>query len=462
MRIAALLAALVTPSLAFAQTSPGLTYGQVPTVGQWNAAFSAKQDYLNCTGFLFGTAGASTACLSVGTGVGAALGTNVGSYGSVVVNGGALGTPSSGNAGNITNIPTSGFVGTLYAAQAPPYAGDCTASAGSLSLTCTKTAGTSFGTLATVNGGAGVIAALQDAAGTGGGIVTYNGDAGTPTSLVLTNATGTPTSIGLAHGTGLPIAGTTGWGTGVAALLAQPSDSAGGVAGFSNLASDLSMNSGVQTAITHALDASTGLVSYSSLAVDVKAVLSIATTVASAIQNAVNGASGLLQLNASGYIPFIPAVGVATNSSAAAGNIGETISLDVASASAVTNTTSTTAYNVGSVTLTAGDWDCSANVAYTPASATVTLLSGWISGTSATNPTTVYDQTAAFVSPVSLTTSSQTVVQPTGVVRVSCTSSACTVGTMTATAMSLYLGTAATFSAGTIKSYGQMLCRRMR
>ena len=43
---------------------------------------------------------------TAGTGVIMALGANVGSNGSIVVNGGALGTPSSGNASNLTNFPT--------------------------------------------------------------------------------------------------------------------------------------------------------------------------------------------------------------------------------------------------------------------------------------------------------------------------------------------------------------------
>lgn len=47
---AALVAAFAfLPSLALAQSSPGLTYGQVPTAGQWNSYFAAKQDVLNYT-----------------------------------------------------------------------------------------------------------------------------------------------------------------------------------------------------------------------------------------------------------------------------------------------------------------------------------------------------------------------------------------------------------------------------
>lgn len=46
---ASLLAGLFLSSLALAQSSPGLTYGQVPTAGQWNSYFAAKQDVLGFT-----------------------------------------------------------------------------------------------------------------------------------------------------------------------------------------------------------------------------------------------------------------------------------------------------------------------------------------------------------------------------------------------------------------------------
>lgn len=43
------LLALVLPLSAAAQSTPGLTYGQVPTAGQWNSYFGAKQDVLGYT-----------------------------------------------------------------------------------------------------------------------------------------------------------------------------------------------------------------------------------------------------------------------------------------------------------------------------------------------------------------------------------------------------------------------------
>lgn len=45
-KLLTLLIALALPTLSYAQSSPGLVYGQVPTAGQWNSYFAAKQDLL--------------------------------------------------------------------------------------------------------------------------------------------------------------------------------------------------------------------------------------------------------------------------------------------------------------------------------------------------------------------------------------------------------------------------------
>ena len=77
-------------------------------------------------------------------------------------------------------------------------------------------------------------------------------------------------------------------------------------------------------------------------------------------------------------------LGTATNDNAAAGYVGEYTSAAVAAGSAVALTTATTA-NVTSISLTAGDWDVSGIVQYTPTGTTsVTQLTQGSSSTTAT------------------------------------------------------------------------------
>lgn len=121
----------------------------------------------------------ATGVSGLGTGVATALGVNVGSVGSVVVNGGALGTPSSGTLTNATGLPVSTGI-------------------------------SGFGT--------GVATALAVNVGSAGAFITFNGAGGTPSAVTLTNGTGLPVSTGIS-----------GLGTNVATALAVNVGTAGSV-----------------------------------------------------------------------------------------------------------------------------------------------------------------------------------------------------------------------------------------
>lgn len=129
-----------------------------------------------------------TGLTALGTGIATALGVNVGTAGAPVINGGVLGTPSSGTLTNATGLPVSTGVSGL---------------------------GTGVATFLATPSSANLRAALTDEVGTGAAYF-VGGALGTPASATLTNATGLPIATGVS-----------GLGTGVATALAVNVGSAG-------------------------------------------------------------------------------------------------------------------------------------------------------------------------------------------------------------------------------------------
>ena len=154
-----------------------------------------------------GAVAISTDVSGLGVGVASALGFGVGSAGAFVVNGGALGTPSSGTLTNATGLPISTGVSGL---------------------------------------GTGVATALAVNIGTAGSVLINGGALGTPSSGTLTNATGLPISTGVS-----------GLGTGIATFLATPSSA--------NLASAVTDETGTGALVFAGSPTFTGTANFASI-----------------------------------------------------------------------------------------------------------------------------------------------------------------------------------------------------
>ena len=141
--------------------------------------------------------------------------------------------------------------------------------------------------------------------------------------------------------------------------------------------------------------------------------------------------------------------GTNTNDSAAAGYVGEYQESEVLSGSAVSLTT-TTAANVTSLSLTAGDWDVCGDVVFSPGGATtVTLLVVGINTVSGTMPVSPgKGSTHSLQIPF---TTGQAQVMPTGTRRISISSTT-----------TVYLLARADFGASTLSAYGILTARRAR
>jgi len=253
-----------TLALTVAGTSGGIPYFSSASAWASSAALAANAIVLG------GGAGAAPATTTTGTGVVTALGVNTGSAGAFVVNGGALGTPSSGTVTNLTgtasiNIngtvgattPTTGVFTTVRAQAAATQdsmllsgrAGGTSSYAVTLTpttLTASRTvtfpdADINFTTgLPVANGGTGLTS------GTSGGIPYFSS-----TSAIASSAALAASAIVLGGGAGAAPATTT-TGTGVVTAIGNNVNTSGGLVTQSGTlaASALLLGGGSATAIT--------------------------------------------------------------------------------------------------------------------------------------------------------------------------------------------------------------------
>jgi hypothetical protein len=120
-----------TLALTVAGTSGGIPYFSSSSAWASSAALAANSLVVG------GGAGAAPASITTGTGVVTALGVNTGTAGAFVVNGGDLGTPSSGTVTNLTGTASININGTVGATT--PASGSFTSLTDSGNLTFTGT-----------------------------------------------------------------------------------------------------------------------------------------------------------------------------------------------------------------------------------------------------------------------------------------------------------------------------------
>jgi hypothetical protein len=214
-----------TLALTVAGTSGGIPYFSSATTWATSAALAANAIVLG------GGAGVAPATTTTGTGVVTALGVNTGTAGAFVVNGGVLGTPSSGTVTNLTGTASININGTVGATTANTGAFTTVSATGV--ITSTLATGTAPFTVASTTqvanlnaATAGTATSATSATNLAGGAVGYlpYQNAAATTLFVTGNTTTTPqflTSTGTGTVAQAPTL-TSSTGTGSVVLATSP------------------------------------------------------------------------------------------------------------------------------------------------------------------------------------------------------------------------------------------------
>ena len=147
-----------TLALTVAGTSGGIPYFSSASTWATSAVLAANALMVG------GGAGVAPSTITTGTGVNTALGVNTGTAGAFVVNGGALGTPSSGTVTNLTGTASININGTVGATTATTGAFTTVSATGV--ITSTLATGTAPFTVASTTQVANLNAATAGSAGT--------------------------------------------------------------------------------------------------------------------------------------------------------------------------------------------------------------------------------------------------------------------------------------------------------